>query len=344
MSMHTASSSDLPLRSSDADLANPETHPSENITKPETLESNSGDELHVAQAEPGIQSVGSIESDTSGDSTGMDYILYSGGLQRGDDLKFIEYISDEQDADGIVLILCTHGGEADAAYKIGRYIQSVYDSFKLFIPGHCKSAGTLLAIAAQEIVFSPYGELGPLDVQMARPDNIASMESGLNISEAFLTLEDRARRTFHNLIVEITRMSEGIVSFQTASRSASEIVGELYGPIFSQIEPEDVGSRSRAMRIGEDYGTRLDQKFKNLLPNALDRLSQSYASHGFVIDQLEAAALFDNVRESTDAEKTLAQELGRKCLVPDTEPCVENVTSLYKDILSRPVANEEFDA
>lgn len=342
--MHTASNSDLSQRPPDVDLASPDTHSSRSGTKPETSEPNSGDELRAAQVESEVQPVGSMESDASSDLAGMDYILYSGGMRRGDDLRFIEYISDEQRANGIVLILCTHGGEADAAYKIGRYIQSVYDSFRLFIPGHCKSAGTLLAIAAQEIVFSPYGELGPLDVQIARPDNIASMESGLNISEAFLTLEDRARRTFHSLIAEITGMSGGIVSFQTASRSASEIVGALYGPIFSQIESEDVGSRSRAMRIGEDYGTRLDQKFKNLLPDALDRLSQSYASHGFVIDQLEATALFGNVRESTDAEKTLAQELGHKCLVPDEIPHIENVTSLYEDILTKQVENEESDA
>ena len=222
-------------------------------------------------------------------------------------------------------------GAADAAYKIGRYIQSRYSNFKLFVPGFCKSAGTLVAIAADEIIFSPYGELGPLDVQMTKIDHIASLESGLNISEAFFTLEGRAKETFHDLIGEITGRSAGIVSFQTASHSAAEIVGSLYGPIFAQMEPEDVGSRARAMRIGEDYGTRLDQKFNNLRPGALTNLSESYPSHGFVIDMLEARALFNRVRESTEHERALVDKIGEACRFP-ADFVMQNVTQLYKEV------------
>ncbi len=283
----------------------------------------------------------SLAEEKQQETVEMDYFLYSGDIVRGDDLRFIEYIAQEQEADGMVLILCTPGGNPDAAYKIGRYIQSKYESLKLFVPGFCKSAGTLLAIAADEIIFSPYGELGPLDVQMTKTDNIASLESGLNISEAFLTLEGRARSTFHELISEITGMSGGIVSFHTASHSASEIVGALYGPIFAQIEPEDVGSRARAMRIGEDYGTRLNQKFNNLRPDALSHLSESYTSHGFVIDMLEAEALFNNVRESSENEKLLVQKIGQYCRLPSPQLQFRNVTDLYGNILNKEEESED---
>ena len=342
--MGTASASDLSQPPGDSDPANPDAPLNGNSVKPDVTDPSVEDEAQLAASVSSDDAADSSEVDAQNQSTDMDFILYSGDIRRGADLEFIEYLSKEQEANGIVLVLCTHGGNPDAAYKIGRYIQSVYDSFKLFIPGHCKSAGTLLAIAAQEIIFSPFGELGPLDVQMARTDNIASLESGLNISEAFMSLEDRARNTFLNLITDITSMSSGIVSFQTASRSATEIVSALYGPIFSQIEPEDVGSRSRAMNIGEDYGKRLNQKFNNLLPHALRRLSQSYASHGFVIDQLEAEALFQRVRTSTEAEKTLAQEIGEQCLIPESRHIIENVTDTYKQITSKGVIGEDSDA
>ena len=112
-------------------------------------------------------------------------------------MQFAEFVAKEKKSDHVMLILCTPGGDPDAAYKMGRYIQSKYKSYQLFVPGYCKSAGTLLAIAAEEIIFSPYGKLGPLDIQMTKIDNLAGLESGLNISEAFLTLEKRARNTFH---------------------------------------------------------------------------------------------------------------------------------------------------
>jgi hypothetical protein len=240
----------------------------------------------------------------------MDVFLYNGEIKRGSDLSFIELVNKEKSSDECMLVLVTPGGDPDAAYKMSRYLQHRYDSYKTLISGYCKSAGTLMAIGADELVFTPYGELGPLDVQMAKTDKIASMESGLNITEAFVTLEDTARKTYQNMISDILSSSGGIVSFQTASHAATEIVTALYGPIFGRIDPEEVGSRSRAMRIGEDYGRRLSQKWENLRPDAIGVLSQTYSSHGFVIDFIEAQSLFDRVRVANDAEMELVLELG----------------------------------
>lgn len=270
----------------------------------------------------------------------MDYFLYSGDIQRGSDLDFMQFVANEQASDQLTLILCTPGGAPDAAYKMGRYLQSRYESVRVFVPGFCKSAGTLLAISADELVFSPYGELGPLDIQMAKTDDLGGLESGLNISEAFLTLEKRAKDTFHDLVGEITGNSGGIISFHTASHSASEIVSSLFGPIFARIDPEEVGSRARAMRIGEDYGLRLNNKFKNLAPKALTLLSQSYPSHGFVIDMQEAVMLFKRVREASDSEKALVERVGNACRIPERALCIQNLTELHIELSAAEKSNE----
>lgn len=239
-----------------------------------------------------------------------DIFLYNGELTRGADLRFIEMVAREQTSDEVIVLLVTPGGSPDAAYKIARYLQRKYSSFKCLIPGFCKSAGTLLAIGADELIFTPYGELGPLDIQMVKEDRLNGMESGLNISEAFLTLEQRAKDTFNDLIAEIVSSSGGVVSFHTASHSATEMISALYGPVFTRIDPEEVGSRSRAMRIGEDYGHRLNEKWSNLKEKSLTRLSQSYSSHGFVIDSIEASYLFNRVREANVGEMALVDGLG----------------------------------
>lgn len=264
----------------------------------------------------------------------MDVFLYNGAIERGTDLDFIDFVSKNKSNDTLELIIVTPGGSPDAAYKIGKYIQSLYKKIIIYVPGFCKSAGTLLAISGDEIVFSPYGELGPLDVQMMRQDNIAGLESGLNISEAFISLERRARDTFHDLISEIVTGSGGVVSFHTASHSASEVVSALYGPIFARIDPEEVGSRARAMRIGEDYGKRLNGRFQNLKANALSMLSQTYSSHGFVIDREEASALFERVREANEVEKKLVETMGRACRFPNSgrRPQLENLTKKFEEI------------
>lgn len=258
----------------------------------------------------------------------MDVFLYSGMLERQDDLAFMDLVDAEWSSDSLLLVLASFGGSPDAAYKIGRYLQSRYTNITVLVPGFCKSAGTLLAICANELVFSPYGELGPLDVQMARSDKLTGLESGLNISEAFMALEKRARDMFHDLVQEIIGSSNGIISFQTASKSANEMIASLYGPVFAGIDPEEVGSRARAMRIGEDYAGRLNLKFKNLRRDALRTLSRTYSNHGFVIDVGEAQHLFERVRLVNDVEKKLIQYLGDSCRMPG-ELRIENLAKAF---------------
>lgn len=262
----------------------------------------------------------------------MDVFLYSGQMRRLHDLKFIEFVNSHKRHENVVLVLSSLGGDPDAAYKIGRYLQKRYDNIQILVAGLCKSAGTLLAIAGNEIIFSPYGELGPLDIQLTKTDQIAGMESGLSIKQAFETLHVGAKQTFHDLVQEIISIYGGVISFQTASHSASEIVSSLYGPIFARIDPEEVGSRTRAMQIAADYGRRLNLKFNNLKPEALDVLAQTYPSHSFVIDLEEAENILNRVRAATEAEKKLVRKIGLKARFPGPELAIECLTDAYAAI------------
>lgn len=246
----------------------------------------------------------------------MDTFIYNGAIERERDLNFIELVASKKESDQVNVLLVTSGGDPDAAFKISRYLQSKYDRFTITVSGLCKSAGTLIALGAHEIIFAPYGELGPLDVQMLKVDNLLGMESGLNISEAFQSLESRARNTFSQMVSDILANSSGVVSFQTAAKVAVETIAALYGPIFGRIDPEEVGSRSRAMRIGQDYGRRLDAISKNLKPTALRQIAQTYSSHGFVIDFLEAKSLFNNVRAANENEMDAIIKLGPLARMP----------------------------
>lgn len=258
----------------------------------------------------------------------MDVYLYNGAIERKADLQFIQTVANEKASENCLVIMVSPGGNPDAAYKMARYLQHKYESFSVLISGMCKSAGTLFAIGAKEVIFTPYGELGPLDIQLTKTDHIAGLESGLNISEAFDALEGRARDTFVGLTIEIISNSGGVVSFNTAAHAASEIVGSIYGPVFARIDPEEVGSRSRAMRIGEDYGKRLNLKWNNLKSEALDLLSQTYPSHGFVIDFLEASSLFNNTRLANEAELALVDGLGELARHPLRNLTIRKLTTI----------------
>ena len=89
------------------------------------------------------------------------------------------------------------------------------------------------------------------------------------------------------------------------------------------------------MRLGEDYGVRLNQKYTNLKEAALERLSQSYSSHAFVIDAEESCALFERVRMAELAEQWLVQALGSKARFAGPDVVIESLTVLYETLKAK---------
>ncbi|HEX4860168.1 MAG TPA: hypothetical protein VFV07_02960, partial [Rhizomicrobium sp.] len=181
----------------------------------------------------------------------------------------------------------------------------------VLVSGRCKSAGTLLALGAHELIFTPYGELGPLDIQLSKVDRFDQMQSGLTITDSLNTLELRALDRFYKMVTEYISANNGLLSFASASKAASDFVTQLYAPVFSRIDPEEVGAKARSMRIATDYGRRLAVKSQNLRPNTLKALSETYSSHSFVIDQQEASTLFLRVRSASEAERKVVAALDR---------------------------------
>ena len=64
------------------------------------------------------------------------------------------------------LILETPGGSAEVAEDLVRQLRQKYDDIAVIVPGWAKSAGTLMAMAADEILMGPTSSLGPIDAQL----------------------------------------------------------------------------------------------------------------------------------------------------------------------------------
>mgnify|MGYP001151428605 CR=1 FL=1 len=66
----------------------------------------------------------------------------------------------------IDIVLHTPGGLVVAAYQIARAIRRHRGRTTVFVPHHALSGGTLIALAADQIVMSPHAVLGPVDPQV----------------------------------------------------------------------------------------------------------------------------------------------------------------------------------
>jgi len=66
------------------------------------------------------------------------------------------------------LVLHTPGGLVLAATQIARAIRDRKGKVTVFVPHYAMSGGTLIALAADEIVMSPHAVLGPVDPQLGQ--------------------------------------------------------------------------------------------------------------------------------------------------------------------------------
>lgn len=151
---------------------------------------------------------------------------------------------------------------------------------------------------------------------MTRKDELLDRQSGLTVISGLDFLREKAYSSFEQIFYDLEEKTGGIVTVQTASKIAVEIVTGLISPIAQQIDPLHVGEAARALRVAEQYGSRLAAVAKSIERQSLLRLLTGYASHGFVIDRREASQIFKNVRDATALETELAESLGSNARRP----------------------------
>ena len=95
-------------------------------------------------------------------------------LSHDDLLAIGDQLSNFGSDNAIDLILETPGGSGEAAEDIVRLIRERFASMGAIVPGTAKSAGTLLAMAGDEILMSDESALGPIDAQITQNGKVFS--------------------------------------------------------------------------------------------------------------------------------------------------------------------------
>jgi len=237
-----------------------------------------------------------------------DVLVYTGGVYRPHDEYLIDLTQTRERRERVMFFITTYGGDADAAYRIARCLQRRYKHVTAVVPGFCKSAGTILILGAHDLVMFDHAELGPLDVQISKDDEVAERSSGLAPVQAFLSLDVQVRSALTFAISDLK--SELQLTTRTAADVAGKLVGALYGGIYTQFDPLRLGEIQRAQAVSNQYGRRLIETSKIAGPGSLAMLVSGYPSHGFVIDREEASNLFpQKVRAPKPHEVAFAEHL-----------------------------------
>jgi len=88
-------------------------------------------------------------------------------IDREDSQTIIAAIKDTPEDMPIDFVIHTPGGLVLAAMQIARAVESHKAKVTVYVPVYAMSGGTLIALAADEIVLGEFSVLGPIDPQIA---------------------------------------------------------------------------------------------------------------------------------------------------------------------------------
>jgi ClpP class serine protease len=114
----------------------------------------------------------------------------------------------------IDIILHTPGGLVLASMQIARALHKHKGKVTAFVPHYAMSGGTLIALAADEIVMSEYAVLGPVDPQLGQYPaasilKVVEQKPVAEIKDETLILADQARKAMNQIREGVSELLRG---------------------------------------------------------------------------------------------------------------------------------------
>lgn len=194
------------------------------------------------------------------------------------------------------LLIDSFGGDAHIAFQIARLFQRRASEFIVIVPRCAKSAATLLALGATELIMGRDAELGPLDVQIYDPER-EEVGSALNAIQSLERLNAFSMAAIDQLMPLLLRRTGRKID--TLLPMVLDYVVDFVKPLLDKIDAVDYTKKSRELKVAEQYAIRLMRhKYGWSRASSVARsLVEKFPTHSFVIDREEARA-YEKVSEN----------------------------------------------
>ncbi len=130
------------------------------------------------------------------------------------------------------IIMHTPGGMVIAATQIARAVKAHPAKVTVFVPHFAMSGGTLIALAADEIVMSPHAVLGPVDPQLGGPGGTQPAASILtvidkkpvkDVEDATIIMADQAAKAISQVRATLESLLDGKLPPEKAAELADTL-------------------------------------------------------------------------------------------------------------------------
>lgn len=191
-------------------------------------------------------------------------------------------VLDKQKLRDVFLFMVTSGGQIEPAYLISKCCKEYSKSkFVTVIPRQAKSAGTLLALGADQIHMGSMSQLGPIDPQI----------NGLPV-------------------LGLSNAVEYLAMFCKKWPESSDMFAKY---LSNQLDLRILGYFERVAESAVHYAIRLlgDKKLPDKITSegVAKRLVYEYKDHNFVIDKIEAKQLLGEAVQCDTNEYKLGDQI-----------------------------------
>lgn len=198
------------------------------------------------------------------------------------------------------LFLHSPGGFLDSAYKIVRICKEYSKEFNVIVPLAAKSAATVIALGANEIIMTVFAELGPIDPIIQHPYKPEIRVPARSIKDFFEFLNS-------------TETSEKI-----------HVDTQFKAQMSNLLDPYLIGSYQTALKSSKQIAEKLLSENalanqKERIPEAVSKLTEYYYSHSYVIDRNEAREIGLNVINSD--------------ISPELDKAIRRLLSVYQQFM-----------
>lgn len=225
-------------------------------------------------------------------------VVYQGRIDRQAPELLYELLRTRGQVPKLDLVLATTGGQVTAARRLALLLREFAKHLTVLVAYRARSAGTLLALAADELVLGPLAELGPLDAQFqsdgVTPPGAPGIISAEDVRAFSRLAEDwfgvaRQEDRLQVLALVAQRIfPTTLAAFYRADRLTREVTGEL----LAQHLP-DADEAARAALV--------------------DRMVSGYHDHDYPITRADARRLGLRVTYASAQEEAILWELRREC-------------------------------
>jgi hypothetical protein len=205
--------------------------------------------------------------------------------------------------DRLDLFLQTGGGDVEVPWRVVSLVREYCDHFAVIVPHRAASAGTLLALGADEIVMTPLSVLGPIDPSRGHP--LLPRREGQDEAEPISVQDMRHAMQF-------IREAAGSA---TDNPYTPEALAQIFAALFDKIHPLVIGAIEQSYALSKLIGTRCLETHMTAdgdaakIEQIVDTLCDDFKSHAYQIPRGEAKKVGLKVSDATEPEQAAITDL-----------------------------------